>query len=258
MGPVLHVNAFEDNYIWLIRSASADRVAVVDPGDAAPVLAFLERERLTPAAILCTHHHPDHIGGIADLVRRYPIPVYAPAAEGIRGTTHPLREGDRVTLPELDVTLSVLEVPGHTRGHIAYYGDGALFCGDTLFSLGCGRLFEGTAEQLFRSLERLAQLPPATQVYCAHEYTADGVRFTRAAEPDNPDLDSFATWVDSQRRAGWPTLPTTIARERRLNPFLRTEVATVRRMASAWTQQELVSNVNVFAALRRWRDVFFG
>ncbi|OGI46346.1 MAG: hydroxyacylglutathione hydrolase [Candidatus Muproteobacteria bacterium RBG_16_65_34] len=257
MTPVLHVPAFEDNYIWLIRGAPG-QVAIVDPGDAGPVLDFLARERLTPAAILCTHHHGDHVGGVQDLLRRHAIPVYGPARERIPGLTHPLAEGDRVRLPELALEFAVLDVPGHTHGHIAYYGAGMLFCGDTLFSAGCGRLFEGTAEEMYRSLTKLAALPPDTLVYCAHEYTAANLRFAIAVEPDNAEIRAYQREISERRARGEPSLPSTIGRERRINPFLRAAEASVRRAAERHGGRRLAENVNVFAELRRWKDDFRG
>jgi hydroxyacylglutathione hydrolase len=258
MAAVLHVPAFEDNYIWLIRGGSARHVAVVDPGDAAPVLAYCAERELTPCAILCTHHHPDHVGGIEDLVRHDAIPVYGPAAERIPCVTHRLKDGDVVNVAELALAFQVIGVPGHTRGHVAYYGHGMLFCGDTLFSAGCGRLFEGTAEQMHASLGRLAALPPDTAVFCAHEYTADGLRFAAAVEPDNPDVRTRQQEVATLRAQGAPTLPSTIALERHINPFLRSHVPEVRAAAERAAGRQLDSEAAVFAAIRRWKDNFRG
>ncbi len=258
MNPVLHVCAFQDNYIWLIRGQTPGRVAIVDPGDAEPVLEALETHRLEPSVILCTHHHGDHVGGVEDLLRRYSVPVYGPAHERIPGITYRLKQGDRVRLADLGLEFDVFDVPGHTAGHIAYYGAGMLFCGDTLFSAGCGRLFEGTAEQMHASLSQLAALPEATEVYCAHEYTQSNLRFALAVEPDNPDTLAYLEQVCARRAENLPTLPSTIARERRVNPFLRTEQATVRRAAEKHSGQTLNSGVEVFAALRRWKDGFRG
>ncbi|MDP2706227.1 MAG: hydroxyacylglutathione hydrolase, partial [Burkholderiales bacterium] len=231
MTDVLHARAFEDNYIWLIRGKSPDRVAIVDPGDAGPVLAALDKQRLTPVAILCTHHHGDHVGGVADILKVYPLPVYGPARERIGTLTHRLVDGDRVTLPELGLEFEVLDVPGHTAGHIAYFGAGMLFCGDTMFSAGCGRLFEGTAEQMHKSLSRFAALPEATRVYCGHEYTEANLRFALAVEPDNPDSDAYLEQARERRSQDLPTLPSTIGLERRVNPFLRSGQPGVRRAA---------------------------
>ncbi|MCR4301768.1 MAG: hydroxyacylglutathione hydrolase [Sulfuricaulis sp.] len=258
MEDVLHACAFEDNYIWLIRGKSPDRVAIVDPGDAGPVLAALEKQRLTPVAILCTHHHGDHVGGVADILKVYSIPVYGPARERISTLTHRLQDGDRITLPELDLEFEVLDVPGHTAGHIAYVGADMLFCGDTMFSAGCGRLFEGTAEQMHQSLSRFAALPEATQVYCGHEYTEANLRFALAVEPDNPDSGAYHVRARERRSQNLPTLPSTIGLERRVNPFLRSGQPGVRRAAEKQAGRTLVSEVEVFAAVRRWKDSFRG
>jgi hydroxyacylglutathione hydrolase len=258
MVAVLHVPAFEDNYIWLVRGSSARHVAVVDPGDASPVLAYCTEHRLTPCAILCTHYHYDHVGGIEDLVKHHAIPVYGPAAERIPCITRRVQDGDVVSVPELALAFQVISVPGHTKGHVAYYGHGMLFCGDTLFSAGCGRLFEGTAEQMHESLARLAALPPDTAMYCAHEYTADGLRFAAAVEPENPDVRTRRQEVSRLRAQGLPTLPSTIALERRINPFLRSHIAAVHAAAERAAGFRLDSEASVFAAIRRWKDDFRG
>ncbi len=266
------VRAFADNYIWLIRGRPPEHVAIVDPGDPEPVVATLERERLRPVAILCTHHHGDHVGGAYALAARYGIPVYGPARERIRAITHHLEEGDRIELEELELTFTVFEVPGHTAGHIAYYGHGMLFCGDTLFSAGCGRLFEGTAAQMYASLTRLAALPEDTKVYCAHEYTLANLRFALAVEPGNHAARNHLEACKRLRARDFPTLPSTIGRERQINPFLRVRTPMVRAAAQQWCRHAtsthrgmeissrcaLDSDVEVFAVLRRWKDNFRG
>jgi hydroxyacylglutathione hydrolase len=258
MEEVLHACAFEDNYIWLIRGTSPNRVAIVDPGDAAPVLAALEKRRLTPVAILCTHHHGDHVGGVGDILKVYSIPVYGPARERIPTLTHRLADGDRFSLPDLGLDFEVLDVPGHTAGHIAYYGSGMLFCGDTMFSAGCGRLFEGTAEQMHTSLSRFAALPENTRIYCGHEYTEANLRFALAVEPGNPDIRAYRDQARAIRQQDLPTLPSTIGRERRVNPFLRAGLPGVRQAAEKQAGRALLSEVEVFAAVRRWKDGFRG
>jgi len=258
MTDVLHVRAFEDNYIWLIRGKSPDRVAIVDPGDADPVLAAMEKQRLKPAAILCTHHHGDHVGGVEDILKHYTVPVYGPARERIPAVTQRLKEGDHVDLPDLGLTFDVLDVPGHTAGHIAYYGAGMLFCGDTMFSAGCGRLFEGTAEQMLASLSKFSALPEATQMYCGHEYTEANLRFALTVEPDNADMRAHRDWARAQRTQDLPTLPSAIGLERRINPFLRSGQLTVRAAAEKQTGRTLDAAVDVFAAVRRWKDGFRG
>ena len=257
MTTVLHVRAFEDNYIWLIRSSN-HCVAIVDPGDAAPVLAALKNQHLTPVAILCTHHHDDHVGGVTDILKYFPLPVYGPAHERIPAITHPLREGDDIELVDLGLGFSVLDVPGHTAGHIAYYGAGRVFCGDTLFSAGCGRLFEGTAQQMHASLSKLATLPHATAMYCGHEYTQANLRFALTVEPDNVDIRRHMDNVAALRLQNTPSLPSSIGLERRINPFLRAGHETVRQAAVAHANRPLVSVTDVFAELRRWKDGFQG
>jgi len=257
MLPVLHVRAFQDNYIWVVRGTSTRTAVLVDPGDAAPVLEALPRLGLTPAAILCTHHHGDHVGGIAELLRLFPeLPVYGPAREAIEGINHPLAEGDRVDLPGLNLQFQVLEVPGHTRGHIAYYGHGWLFCGDTLFSAGCGRLFEGTAEQMYTSLARLAALPVETLVFCAHEYTLANLRFALTVEPNNAAALAYRQEAEALRARDESTIPSTLAREQEINPFLRSSVANVHRAAEKYADRSLPDSVSVFAAIRQWKDNF--
>ncbi len=218
MHEVVPLPAFKDNYIWTLRRGR--HAAVVDPGDAAPVKAYLAREGLALAAILATHHHPDHTGGIAELAADG-VAVFGPQGEPIPALTRPVCGGDALSIPELGASFSVLDIPGHTRAHVAYYGAGALFCGDTLFACGCGRLFEGTAEQMFASLAKLAALPDETRVYCGHEYTLANIQFARTVEPGNAALAEREQSARRLRAAGRPTLPSTLGEERATNPFLR-------------------------------------
>lgn len=257
------IPAFTDNYLWTL--VEGDSAVVVDPGDAAPVARFLDERRLTLAAILVTHHHPDHVGGLAPLLRRGDVPVYGPAAESsrIRLLSHALDDGDAVEVHGR--RFEVMSVPGHTLGHIAYYcagttgneEPGILLCGDTLFSAGCGRLFEGTPEQMHTSLTRLAALPLQTQVYCTHEYTLANLAFAQAVEPENGDVAAHVAQVRAWRAAGRPSLPSTLALEHRINPFLRIREPQVRHAVRERGEPETVaSDVAVFAALRRWKDSF--
>lgn len=250
---VLPIPAFDDNYIWLLRDA-AGRALVVDPGDAAPVLAALG-DGSPPLAILLTHHHGDHIGGVAALLARWPAtPVYAPHDDRIPLASHRVADGDVLVLG--DWRFRVLAVPGHTRSHVAYHGEGLLFCGDTLFSLGCGRLFEGTAAQMHASLARLAALPGETRVCCAHEYTQGNAAFALAVDPGNRALQARAGEIRGLRALGQPTLPARLDEERACNPFLRCADPAVRTSAERHAGRPLADAAQVFGALRAWKDGF--
>ncbi len=251
---IVPIRAFQDNYIWCLRRGST--AVVVDPGDADPVLEYLADESLQLAAILTTHHHADHVGGNTKLLSKYNVPVFGPAHEKIPGITRTLREGDTIEVPGIGLHLRVFDVPGHTAGHIAYYGDGVLFCGDTLFSCGCGRLFEGTAMQMHSSLSKLAALPGNTLVYCAHEYTLSNLRFARAADPDNPAIERREASARAALADGRPSLPSTIESELAANPFLRSGNPGVATSASRFAGRSLTNPVEVFATLRKWKDGF--
>jgi hydroxyacylglutathione hydrolase len=253
---VLAIPAFQDNYLWLIHDGV--HAAVVDPGDAAPVLAALAKHRLSLVAILLTHHHADHVGGVPELLRNFKVPVFGPHNESIPDITNPVAEGDEVSLPRLPLQLDVLEVPGHTLDHIAYFSPQQqwLFCGDTLFAGGCGRLFEGTPAQMVTSLAKLTALPDSTQVYCAHEYTMSNLRFAQAVDPNNADLATRVPVEQAKRDQGIPTVPTTIATEKATNPFLRhTEDAILSRLADSGFVDSR-EPVAAFAALRQWKNTF--
>jgi len=252
MPAIIPIPAFSDNYIWLLRDGNV--AAVVDPGDAAPVIAYLEREGLALSAILATHHHGDHVGGIPALLARGQVPVFGPAGEFIPGRTHALVEGDAITVPRLDLELSVLDIPGHTAGHIAFVGKGLVFSGDTLFAAGCGRLFEGTPTQMVSSLDKLAALPGDTAVYCGHEYTLSNLRFALAVEPDRPALLQRQSREQAKRDRGVPTLPSTMAEELSTNPFLRADDVKVRAAAEHHAGRALRDRVAVFAELRAWKN----
>lgn len=245
--------AFNDNYIWLLhRGVNA---VVVDPGDAAPVDAALAEQGLRLAAILVTHHHADHQGGVAALVERWQAAVYGPVAESITALTHPLLGGEEIELPGLAARFSVLAVPGHTRGHLAYLCGKRLFCGDTLFGAGCGRLFEGTPQQMFDSLAKIRALPDDCEIFCAHEYTEMNLRFAAAVEPENRAIGRRIEAVRARRAAGLPTVPSSLALEKATNPFLRCHEPSVIAAAEAHgcTGDDPVA---VFATIRRWRNEF--
>ena len=246
--------AFEDNYIWLLADDDGSAL-VVDPGDAAPVRQAAAGG-VRPVAILLTHHHADHVGGAAELADRFGVPCHGPRDERIAAVDHPHDDGDAFDVPQLGARFAVTSIPGHTRTHIAFHGAGHLFCGDTLFSLGCGRLFEGTPAQMLASLERLAALPGDTAVCCGHEYTQDNGRFARAAEPGNARRDAYLAQVATRRAAGEPSLPSTIALERATNPFLRVDEPEVRATLAARCGRVPADRLDAFAALRRWKDGF--
>jgi hydroxyacylglutathione hydrolase len=263
MFEIFSIPAFKDNYIWLLVRGT--QAFVVDPGDAAPVIARLEADGLDLVGILVTHHHADHQGGIGELCARYPAEVYAPASESITGTTRPLCGGE--VLDVLGTAVQVLAVPGHTLGHLAYLAPGALFCGDTLFGAGCGRLFEGTPAQMSASLAQIAALPDETLIYCAHEYTEMNLPFALTVEPHNAALRQRAAAVARLRRAGQATVPLTLGGEtgeKATNPFLRcTQPAVIAAaldhalgMGADVGPKGDRSAIEIFAMLRRWRNDF--
>lgn len=277
---VVGLPAFNDNLIWLLQAVApadpsvARRVAVVDPGDAIPVIDYCRRQGLIPTEILLTHHHADHTGGVSELLEwgqaQYPdqaMRVYGPAIESIAGVTHPLQGAERLSLAS-GVILTVMSVPGHTRGHLAYLLgstgiDGmptagridppGLFSGDLLFGLGCGRLFEGTAAQMYAALLQVCALPDDTRIYCAHEYTLLNLPFALRVDPDNAVLQARAGEIRRLRQAGNSTLPLTLAVEKATNPFLRADQPV---LSAAVCAEETATALEVFARLRAMRDTF--
>ncbi|OGT49143.1 MAG: hydroxyacylglutathione hydrolase [Gammaproteobacteria bacterium RIFCSPHIGHO2_12_FULL_41_15] len=253
---IIAIPALHDNYIWAIVHAKSRCALVIDPGEAEPVLHWLKDQQLQLIAILITHHHWDHTNGIPDLLQTYPVPVYAPAKDTVTHCTHPVKEGDTVSLPKMALCFNVLKIPGHTLGHIAYQEKLWVFTGDTLFTGGCGRLFEGTPDQLYHSLDKLAHLSPKIRVYCGHEYTVNNLSFALQVEPNNFNLKRRAAEAERTRANGFPTVPSTLGLELRTNPFLRCHLPEIQRAVEMYCGQPLADTVAVFAALRRWKDEF--
>lgn len=261
------INAFNDNYIWVLQQGSQQAVYVVDPGDANPVLEYLNAHQLTLAGILITHHHRDHTGGIAVLAAYIEqtsgktLAVYGPQSEAIQGVNIGIDPQITQTfhLAFIDNPIQVLSIPGHTAGHIAYLIDDVLFCGDTLFSGGCGRLFEGTPAQMYHSLRLLAALPAKTRVYCAHEYTLANLKFAQAVDSDNAELMAYVKQVKELRAENHTTLPSTIGLERAINPFFRVMTPTVvSSIRAKFCDQDFsqADEINYFTHLRQWKNFF--
>jgi len=248
------VPAFKDNYIWMLEDGG--KAVAVDPGDDAPVEEFLRGRGLELAAVLATHHHADHVGGLPALARRWKCPTFGPAREVTADLTTRLAQGERFRVPGVGIELETLDIPGHTAGHIALTGAGLLFCGDTLFACGCGRLFEGTPAQMCDSLAKLARLPRETRVYCGHEYTLANIRFAEAVEPGNPRLGARRQRDEARRARGEPTLPSTIGEELETNPFLRCAEPEVVAAAERRAGRALAGPVEVFAEIREWKNAF--
>lgn len=247
------IKAFSDNYIWLLRDAHGHAL-VVDPGEASPVIAHLDASGLKLCGILITHHHHDHVGGLTELQARYSVPAWSPRDPRIPGEFEIVEDGDTVAINAPEIAFEVVALPGHTLTHIAYVNQSMAFVGDTLFSVGCGRLFEGTPAQMLNSLSRIAQLPDDTMIYCAHEYTESNCRFALSVEPENADLIARYQTVRHLREQDRPTVPTTLGEELRTNPFLRWDCKTVRDSAERHAGRALASDTEVFAEIRAWKD----
>lgn len=260
------IAAFSDNYIWMLTVEGSRHVALVDPGDKGRILDYLQQNQLVPIAVLITHQHYDHTGGVAALALKYPglrviapdrLPSRSPLSIDLPITeyvTERVAEGDTVEISELGIRFKVLAIPGHTLDHLAYFGHGMVFCGDTIFGCGCGRLFSGTAEQMVASMKKLSGLPPDTRVYCAHEYTLDNIGFARWVEPDNADVLQRDDDDMAKQEQGIPTIPSTMALELKTNPFLRFNQPQVIAAAEKFAGRPLSSDAEVFAAIRHWKD----
>ncbi len=252
------VPTFTDNYVWIIQSPTSSEVCVVDPGDAAPVIAYLEQHNLSLVRVLITHSHFDHINGINELTTYKSVPVYGPDSEAIPQVTHPQSEGSHFTL--FDTPFIVWHLPGHLPEHLAYIAsnndDTQIFSGDIMFSGGCGRIFDGTHQELKSSLDRIATLPPNTLVYGTHEYTQSNLEFAKAVEPSNTDIDTLSDKVTTLREAGTPTLPTNILTECTVNPFIRCDKANVIAATAKRLGHEPKDALEVFTILREWKNGF--
>ncbi|MCE7914499.1 MAG: hydroxyacylglutathione hydrolase [Nitrosomonas sp. PRO4] len=251
------IHAFKDNYIWTIHNQQY--AVVVDPGTATPVIEYLELEKLQLCAILITHHHSDHTGGNQELLESFDVPAFGPRNEFIPSITHPVREGDQINLHEISLNFTVLDTPGHTQGHIAYYASNPmniLFCGDTLFSCGCGRIFEGSPQQMYQSLQKLSRLPDDTLIYCTHEYTLSNIRFARTVDPENSKLAELEIAARKLRNNIIPTLPTTLMLEKAVNPFLRCDQQEIIDHVKNKTKQSLTDPASIFTALREWKNSY--
>ncbi len=252
---VFPIPAFSDNYIWCFYNDG--HAMVVDPGDATPVLQFMQDKGLTLDTVLVTHHHADHTGGLKKLRSEYPsLTVIGPQNPKIAGLTERVTEGQAISIGVLDLQFDVLELPGHTLDHIAFVGHGGVLCGDTLFSAGCGRLFEGTPSQMMSSLAKLSALPDSTKVWCTHEYTLANLRFANAVEPNNQMLKAYTDWAQNERAHERPTLPSTIGEQKAVNPFLRAHSDEVKQTAQQQSELALNTELDVFTAVRRWKDNF--
>jgi hydroxyacylglutathione hydrolase len=250
------IPTLKDNYVWALVSTPKRLACIVDPGEAGPVLTFLKQQGLKLMGILITHHHWDHTNGIAGLKQHSDVPVYGAASETIDGKTVSLHEGDRVELIDFPLSFRVMSIPGHTLGHLAYYSPGMLFCGDTLFASGCGRLFEGKPEQLYTSLQKLAALPDETKVYCAHEYTLANLHFAEKVEPGNPEIKERLKQVEALHRQHQCTLPSTLGEEKKTNPFLRCDSPELIQSVQRHAGRHLSNPIEVFTYLRKWKDTY--
>jgi len=250
------VPAFNDNYIWLIQATNSQKVLIVDPGDAQPVLDVIEQQSLIPVGILITHGCHDHIDGITPIIEHYKLPVYGSEIEGIPHLSHPVSPDNQIMVDSDFTAIRILDLPGHTKGHISFLIDNSLFCGDTLFGAGCGRIHSGTAEQLYNSLQKISQLPAQTKIYCAHEYTQDNLRFAAVIEPNNLAIQQRIRDTEQLLQKGMPSLPSVLALELATNPFLRCNQAEVMATVEQFFSKKLATELELFTAMRLWKDQF--
>ena len=249
------IPAFKDNYIWVVVNRMQRRALVVDPGDAHPVIDYLQQQKLTLSGVLITHHHWDHTNGLSDLLKHHPAPVFGSERCEIPLLTNRLSEHQTVHLDPFP-TFHTIDIPGHTMDHIAYYSPGILFCGDTLFSGGCGRIFEGTAHQMYASLQKITALPEETQIYCAHEYTLNNLLFAQQVEPGNPKIQQRIQQISALRKKNKPSLPSLLREEKKINPFLRCTSLEIIQHAEHHAGRALANVIEVFAELRAWKNNF--
>lgn len=251
---IIPIKALSDNYIWCLVNRDNHSCVIVDPGEVDPVLALLNTQKLRLTGILITHHHWDHTAGIEGILAQFDVPVYGPAGEPVAGMTHPLKGGEPIFLTEINLTLNILDIPGHTLGHIAYFNSNFVFSGDTLFTGGCGKIFEGTAQQMYASLMKLSALNENTLVYCGHEYTTANLNFAALVEPNNPNIQERQQAVAQLRKQNLSTVPATLATEKLTNPFLRCDQPSVIQAAEKYSGQKLSHPEDVLAAVRQWKN----
>lgn len=251
---IVPIPILKDNYVWM--GIQGKHVYLIDPGESSPIISYLKDHHLTLTAIFLTHHHWDHTNGVVKLLAQFPVPVYGSILNSNELITHPIDDNDIVHFHEKFADFKVLSIPGHTLDHVAFLSEDILFCGDTLFAAGCGRMFEGTPDMLYASLQKLAALPTTTRIYCAHEYTLNNLSFAKAVEPNNVDIDKRIEHTQHLRDQQLPSLPSCIEDEKRTNPFLRCHIKAVINSAEQFAGQVLENAVQVFKTLREWKNTF--